>query len=81
MYIIKLQPDMKLNINDFFTQPFDSDEVASFPESDDVVQVIIKINKNESAVEPAETRLDVRICGRFNFITFVMDSGLIGMYI
>ena len=52
----------------FFTQPFDSDEVASFPESDDVVQVIIKINKNESAVEPAETRLDVRICGIYTYI-------------
>jgi len=70
MYIIKLFPDSKFNINDFITQPFDSDEVASLPESDDVVQVIIKINKNESVVEPAETRLDVRICGRFMCIIF-----------
>ena len=56
------------NIHDFSTQPFDSDEVASLPESDDVVQVIIRINKNESAVEPAETRLDIRICGIHNII-------------
>ena len=56
------------NIHDFSTQPFDSDEVASLPESDDVVQVIIRINKNESAVEPAETRLDVRICGIHTYI-------------
>jgi len=45
-------------------QTFNSDEVALLPDAIDVLELIIRVRINESALEPAVTRLDVRICGK-----------------
>ena len=52
-----------------YLQPYDSDAIAVLPDATDVIQLSIRVKINESATEPAETRLDVRICGN-SFMMF-----------